>query len=130
MASSKVVREWLNLADEDFGFASVNLDDLETQYFGLICFHFQQAAEKYFKAYIVAKNLKFEKIHDLDSLRQLCLASNSDFSELEDECLFLNDFYVEARYPMVVPSPKTRDIANKAKESAQSIRDLVQKKLI
>ena len=50
MADKRIVEEWLYTADQDFGFANSSLEDLETTYFGFICFHFQQSAEKYLKS--------------------------------------------------------------------------------
>lgn len=129
MADIKIIKEWLDLAENDFGFANVNLNDKETEYFGLICFHFQQAAEKYLKAFIVANDLRFEKIHDLDTLREICLEKDSNFSNLKEECIFLNDFYIESRYPVIVPSVLTRKIAVQAKNSAERIRNFVKIRL-
>lgn len=129
MADKKIVDEWLNLAQDDFGFADANLNDKETEYFGLICFHFQQAAEKYLKAFIVANDLRFEKIHDLDTLREICLEKDLNFSKLKEECIFLNDFYVESRYPVIVPSVMTREIAIKAKNYAEKIGNFIKIRL-
>jgi HEPN domain-containing protein len=42
MQCKEVVREWIERAEEDFGFATSSLE-LE-KYFAQICFHFQQAA--------------------------------------------------------------------------------------
>lgn len=44
MQNEKVVKEWIEKADEDFGFASSALEI--GNYFAQICFHFQQATEK------------------------------------------------------------------------------------
>lgn len=71
MANVRVVKEWIIEADEDFNFASVNLDE-QDKFFSRICFFFQQAAEKYLKAYIVAYDLTFQKIHDLTKLLKIC----------------------------------------------------------
>ena len=49
MVDKQIINEWLAEADEDFNFASVNLDERD-KFYGRICFHFQQAAEKYLKA--------------------------------------------------------------------------------
>ncbi|MBI2326388.1 HEPN domain-containing protein [Candidatus Collierbacteria bacterium] len=129
MVDSKVYKNWFDLAEEDYGFASANLADSDTQYFGLICFHFQQAAEKYFKTFIVAHDLKFEKIHDLGVLCQTCITKDNNFLSLEDDCNLLSDFYVESRYPVIIPSPKTREIASQAKESVERIREVVRNSL-
>ena len=66
MADPKVVREWLNKADEDFEFAISVIED--SNFFSQICFHFHQAAEKYLKSFVVAWDLEFKKIHDLPVL--------------------------------------------------------------
>ena len=48
----------------DFEFARVNFEEGKP-FFAQICFHFQQAAEKYLKSYTIAHELEFLKIHDL-----------------------------------------------------------------
>jgi HEPN domain-containing protein len=40
MIENEIVQEWINKAEEDFGFASLSLE--QTQYFVQVCFHFQQ----------------------------------------------------------------------------------------
>jgi HEPN domain-containing protein len=59
MVDKEIVREWLAKANEDFEFARINLEERKP-FFAHICFHFQQAAEKYLKAYIIARELNFE----------------------------------------------------------------------
>ena len=58
---SKIVQEWLRQAEEDFNFASDSIH--HEKYYSRICFLFQQSAEKYLKAFIVAHKLEFRKIH-------------------------------------------------------------------
>ena len=70
MVDRQVVWEWLAKADEDFEFAGVNLEERKP-YFSQICFHFQQAAEKYLKPYIVANSLELRKIHELPLLLKI-----------------------------------------------------------
>ena len=50
MVDREIINEWIAKADEDFEFAKINLEE-EKSFYAPICFHFQQAAEKYFKAY-------------------------------------------------------------------------------
>lgn len=122
--------DWLKVADEDFGFAKTNLKGLQTHYFAQICFHFQQAAEKYLKAYIVAKKLGFKKIHELPALLQICQRDDLDFNQFQEECDYLTEFYFEPRYPVILPvSDITREMAEKAQDSAQKIGDFVKEKL-
>lgn len=71
---NEVVKEWLQKADEDFGFASTGIE--YTDYFSQICFHFQQAAEKYLKAFIIANDLEFRPVHNLIELFEVCKQKN------------------------------------------------------
>lgn len=130
MTDKKVVREWLKEAAEDYGFASVNLEDQDQdQYFRKICFHFQQAAEKYLKAFIVAKGVPFRKIHDLVELVRMCQKADSSFGEITEEAELLTDFYVDTRYPAHWPMEIYRKEAEKAKNAAERIKLFIEEKL-
>lgn len=128
MADIKIVKEWLVQAGEDFDFASFTLEESD-RFFSRICFHFQQAGEKYLKAFIVAYDLPFEKIHDLVRLLKICQKKDASFESLVEQVKFLTDFYVDTRYPTLWPVGRTRKEAEKAKEAIQTIRDFVKKKL-
>lgn len=124
MADPKIVNEWLNKSDEDFHFADVNLKE-GGNFYAQICFHFQQAAEKYLKAFIVAYDLEFEKIHNLVSLLKICSKKESSLSSIFDECDFLSDFYIDTRYPVHWPTEYTKEKALKAKEAVLKIAETV-----
>jgi len=49
---SEIVRQWLARAEEDFAVSS-HLLSSGTTFWGTICFHAQQATEKYLKAFLV-----------------------------------------------------------------------------
>ena len=120
MADRKVVNEWLEKADEDFNFAAANLKE-GMNFFSQICFHFHQAVEKYFKAYIVSHDLEFEKIHDLIRLQRICAKKDRSLFSVSNECGFLNAFYIETRYPVNWPTNYTKETAMKAMEAADKI---------
>jgi len=103
MADIEIISDWLRRADEDFQFAVVNLKE-QKSFYAQICFHFQQAAEKYLKAYVVANELEFIKIHDLPLLLKICSSKDSSLDILRDACEYLNAFYVETRYPVHWPT--------------------------
>lgn len=129
MADKKLVQEWIDKADEDLGFASSCLEDKEAEFFSPICFHFQQAAEKYLKAYIVAFDLEFQKIHDLVQLLSLCSQHNSSLEVLKEGCQFLTDFYVETRYPVHWPTHFTRQDAERAQQAAEGVAKVLKENL-
>ena len=129
MVDKKVIQEWLGKADEDFNFACRNVEDEENTFYAQICFHFQQAAEKYLKAYIVAHELTFKKIHDLPELVKICRGDNDSFSELEEESNFLTDFYIDTRYPVHWPIEISRENAQKALDASDQIGRFVKELL-
>jgi len=65
----EIAKEWIDKAEEDYGFACAGIEC--TNYFPQICFHFQQAEEKYLKAFIVANGLEFRAVHNLLELLEI-----------------------------------------------------------
>ena len=128
MADIKIVKEWLAQAEEDFEFALASLKK-QDKFFSRICFHFQQAAEKYLKAFIVAHDLPFKKIHDLTELVKICQQKDKTFKELLENAQFLTDFYIDTRYPAFWPVGKRREEAERAREAAQKIGNFVKEKI-
>jgi HEPN domain-containing protein len=120
MKKSRVFSEWLDKAGEDYGFALESLQD--TSYYGQVCFHFHQAAEKYLKAFIIAHQVEFRPVHNLIELLSICRKKNSSIAELEDACYYLNPFYIDTRYPVHWPTHYDKDIAAKAEEAARTIK--------
>lgn len=128
MAEPEIVREWLNKADEDFNFAEVNLKE-GNNFYAQICFHLHQAGEKYLKAFIVAYDLEFEKIHDLINLLKICATKEPSFMSLLEECEFLNPSYIDTRYPVQWPTNYTKEKASKSRESAHKIAETIKRLL-
>ncbi len=91
--------EWIKKANADLDTAKT-LTEIDNPHTEIIGFHCQQAVEKYMKAYLVSIKMKIPKIHDLDSLLQICIQNNSDFANLNREKISsLTDYAVDFRYP-------------------------------
>lgn len=113
---------------EDLRFAETNL--LEgSEFFAQICFHFQQSAEKFLKAYIIAKELDFGKVHDLVHLLRTCAANDPTFADLKEDGILLNTAYIETRYPVHWPTNYTQETAEQAQAAASRIACLVRERL-
>jgi HEPN domain-containing protein len=123
----EITREWIGKAEEDYGFACTSIE--YTDYFAQTCFHFQQAAEKYLKAFIVANKLNFRAVHNLLELLEICKLHEAGIKETEPACRFLNPFYIDTRYPVHWPTHYSKDTAVKAKEMTDIIRNWVIKSL-
>lgn len=113
MADPVIVKEWLAKAENDSQFAAANLRE-DNGFYDQICFHFQQAAEKYLKAYIIRYDLSFDKVHDLTHLLRTCTAHDPSFTCIREFCILLNAAYIETRYPVHWPTNYTKDTAEEA----------------
>ncbi|MGR3220184.1 MAG: HEPN domain-containing protein, partial [Candidatus Anammoxibacter sp.] len=95
MTQPRITKEWIEKANEDFGFAVTSIES--NDYFPQICFHFQQAAEKYLKAFIIGNELEFRPIHNLVELLEICKCKESCMDKAREACLYLNPFYIDTR---------------------------------
>lgn len=104
MTSSNKIqfKEWARYADEDLEIAELAIREGGPP--NQICFHTQQAAEKYLKGFLVFKGKEFEKSHLLRYLLDLCVILDSSFRDLEEDVIFLTQFYIETRYPGDIPT--------------------------
>jgi HEPN domain-containing protein len=90
-----LVRAWLRKAGSDLVAmrASARAGSLDAA-----CFHAQQAAEKYLKAYLIDQDRAIPHTHNLYKLFALCSESDPAFRQLIDTADLLTPFAVEARY--------------------------------
>jgi HEPN domain-containing protein len=122
-----VIENWIKKADEDLKIVrhELNLPE-EERVTGAICFHSQQAAEKYIKAYLLNKKIDIPKSHDLEYLVALCADKDKDFENLEIGNL--TDYAVSVRYPDDFYTPSLKE-AIKAFELADKIKKLILSKI-
>lgn len=120
-------RDWTVKARHDLEDARRLLKD--GGYADTICFLAQQAAEKYLKAYLVFKGVNPFKTHHLEKLARDCARFEKRFEEFLDDCLRLSRYYIETRYPPVVPIEYTKAEAKKAIEIAEAIIEFVEGRL-
>ncbi len=102
--TEEYIKNWLLKANEDIAvIKQLSLDHPE-QYTGAICFHAQQAVEKFLKAYLIYNNKEFKRVHDLDYLLNLCIELDEEFNDFE--LMNLTEFGVNVRYPddLLIPS--------------------------
>lgn len=129
MTESTNFQIWLDLAQKEFAYACSDLEHPEENFFALTCFHFQQAAEKALKSFILKKGESFRKIHNLNELLITCTNKEPTFAELKNDTALLNPFYTETRYPVHWPINITKEDAYKAKNAAEKIVNFVKEKL-
>lgn len=124
--SLKLSREWIERAEEDFQAALTLSKKRKPSFLNSVCFHSQQAAEKYFKSYLALKGVSFPKTHDLILLKNLCVKKEGDFELVADLAIALNPYAVEFRYP---GERATRADVKRALAGAAEIREFIRRKI-
>lgn len=93
----------------------------------IICFHAQQAAEKYMKAYLIWLDIEFQKTHDVEDLVVVVSKKDPSILKFKDSGAELSAFAVEARYPEF-EEPFLIDTKN-AVEIAKKFKKFIRKKI-
>lgn len=118
-----LAEEWFKKAQDDYKSAKVVLE--EGGYYGTTCFLAQQIAEKYLKGFLVYNDWQVVKIHDLVKLLNECKKMSPDFKDFEEDCILLNDYYIETRYPLDHPVDYKKGEARNALAAVERIKKFV-----
>ena len=115
-------KEWRRLAEMDLLSAEylLNMHPIPLE---IICYHCQQAAEKYLKGYLIINGKNPPKTHDLDELCKLCTEISTVFTDIADHCSDLTAYGVQPRYPMDIKLAEQD--TKQALYSTKIIRDLI-----
>jgi HEPN domain-containing protein len=123
----KNFKEWIKKAEKDLIAAKHLLSIKPNPPYDIICFHAQQCAEKYIKAFLIYKEIEFEKTHDLGKLVGLASINDESFIEIIDIAEKLTDYAVDVRYP--APEEITEEEAKEAIKIAEEIKEFILNKL-
>jgi len=120
------LQQWRELADNDLRLADFSAKNMWPVPYAIICFHCQQAVEKYLKWFLVLHDIEPPRIHDLEELEKLCEAIQPQFSVVLEKCSILSGYAVQTRYPNEVqPEKQDMDIAlGFARDIREFIRSL------
>lgn len=92
------VKHWLKKAENDLISVEHELSFPKQEIItDTVCFHAQQAVEKFLKAFLILNNYEFGNTHNLEYLLQLC--GKFDKSILQYELGNLSSYAVNVRYP-------------------------------
>lgn len=115
----------VNKANEDLLVVD-KLTEFEIIATSSVCFHCQQAVEKFLKAFLIANGVDIKKTHNIEYLLSECSEIDNDFSNIDPK--ELSDFGVDVRYPgdMFIPDESE---TLEYKKLAFDMKDLVESKL-
>ena len=124
--SVEYAREWVAKAEADYKAALTLHQERKPALADAVCFHCQQCAEKYLKAFLACQNVDAPRIHSLAQLNDMCQALEADFSSLTGLVDRLDPYAVEIRYPGVFA---TLEEAQAAVEVLEEIRSFIRARL-
>jgi HEPN domain-containing protein len=119
---TNIVLAWLRKAENDLTNIALVLPNPDCP-FDTVCFHAQQAAEKYLKGLLVHLNVAFPKTHDIAEILDLAprdIRLNLTPGEIDA----LTQWAVFSRYPSLEEDIQ-RSEAEAALEAAQHIKEAV-----
>ncbi|MCK4352037.1 HEPN domain-containing protein [candidate division WOR-3 bacterium] len=94
----KYIKNWLVKANNDFKIVEhESILPEEEIVKDVVCFHCQQAVEKYLKAFLIYHKVEVERTHDIEHLLNQCALIDKDFDNIEVGNL--SSFGVSVRYP-------------------------------
>lgn len=121
-----LVAEWVQKAEGDLIVAERELNARKSPVYDACCYHCQQAAEKYIKAFLISVKQNPPRIHNLVELLNVCLKQDRTFEMIRLDLELLNAYAVEIRYP---GETATKDEAREAVQSARRVLLFVRPKL-
>jgi HEPN domain-containing protein len=92
------VREWVEKAEGDLENARLVLRAGRRCPSETVCFHAQQCAEKYLKAYLTFRSLEFPKTHSIQNLLSLMPARERPNLTIREQAR-LSEYAIGPRYP-------------------------------
>jgi HEPN domain-containing protein len=124
-ATIDFIKQWLFKAKEDL-LVVEKLTEFEIIATSSVCFHCQQAVEKYLKAFLIANGIDIKRTHNIEFLLSECTDIDNDFSNIDPK--ELSEFGVDVRYPgdMYIPDEKE---TIEYKKLAFDIKILVESKM-
>jgi HEPN domain-containing protein len=121
-----VIAEWVEKAKGDFHTAQRELRARRAPNYDAACFHSQQCAEKYLKAFLVLQKIEPPRSHNLVELLKLCVLRDGSFELVRPALEALNTFAVNIRYPGEFA---TKEEARDAVRAMKQVQDFVRTKI-
>ena len=117
----QLAREWFDKAERDLLTADTMLG-VSPAPTDVVCFHCQQAAEKYLKGFLTWHTVAVPYTHDLAEILVQCSALDPRLASLQSLAVHLTDYAVDVRYPGLPHSEPSDPEARAALDAAREIR--------
>lgn len=127
MDKKDYVKIWIDKADGDLKVASREITAPDPV-LEAVCFHLQQAVEKYIKAFLSIHLKDIRKTHNIFFLMEQCIKLDKDFKKFEKQFDLISECGVEIRYPdsfLNLEKQELLDIIPKVKEFRNFISEKI-----
>jgi len=123
----KYIKQWLNRADNDIKIVEHELSFPKTEILkDIVCFHCQQAVEKYLKSFLIYNKIEISKTHNIELLLMKCAEIDIEFNQIDIK--ELSNFAVDIRYPDDFYVPELEEM-NFYYNLAKKIKEMIYLKL-
>jgi HEPN domain-containing protein len=125
MTNDDLVKAWFAKAASDLRNAEIVLSaGAEDSPADTVCFHCQQAAEKYLKGFLTSREVEYPLTHSLKALVEKAMVLDRTFDQILEKAESLTPYAVAIRYPDDFHMPSLED-ANEAFAIAREIKAFV-----
>jgi HEPN domain-containing protein len=118
-------QEWRRYADNDLRTAEYIAKNMWPVPLEIVCYHCQQAIEKYLKGFVVFQGDDPPHIHELKELRKLCENYRPEFAEISERCNTTTKYATQPRYPYEIQIDEA--MMKQALHDASEVRNFMQK---
>lgn len=119
--------QWLGKAEIDYRSAIVLQRQRKEPLPDTVCYHCQQCAEKYLKAYLESQGETIERTHDLSRLLRACVTLEPKFQSCNASVVILNPYGIDIRYPgMDATVSDAEDTVKAIKELRRIVRRIME----
>lgn len=119
MSDSKRPDDWKEKAKADIKGAKILFD--HDGGYDLVTFHCQQAIEKALKSWLLKSAEELFEGHSLVFLCRTAIKHGAKLSDCLKDCAYVNQFYIETRYPADTPLNVTVEEAQECIDIADKI---------
>ncbi len=105
----RLTKSWVRKAEADF--IIIQMSAGKPGLNDVVCFHCQQAAEKYLKALLQEFGVSIPRIHDLEELVARLLPHDSSLKKYQARLGSLTQYAVDYRYPGTSATSRQRQSA-------------------
>ena len=111
--------DWYKKAKSDLRGAEILFEsDVDN---ALVAFHCQQAIEKMLKGYVLKNTEVLLEGHSLIFLIRRASRFDEDIRKFLKDCAFVNQFYIETRYPADVPDEVDEEEERECLDTARAV---------